>query len=112
MNGFGVAVFVTVSCGCSRFVVAVPVLLPGTGSVVPDGGCAVALFVTDVPLVGAVPVIVNVTLPPEGNVVIVLVTLLPATFTVPHAAPPVGVPQLAPTAVIPAGTASLNVVPF
>jgi len=112
VNGFGVADFVTVSCGCSRVVVAVPVLFALFGSVVPAGGFAVALFVIDVPLVGALPVIVNVTLPPLGNVVIVLVTLLPATFTVPHAAPPVGVPQLAATAVIPAGTASLNVVPF
>jgi hypothetical protein len=58
------------------------------------------------------PVIVNVTLPPLGKVVIVLVTLLPATFTAPQTALPVGVPQLAATAVTPAGTASLNVVPF
>jgi hypothetical protein len=112
VNGFGVAVFVTVSCGCSNVVVAVPVLFALFGSVVPAGGVAVALLVIDVPLVGALPVIVNVTLPPLGKVVIVLVTVLPATLTVPHAALPVGVPQLTATAVTPAGTASLNVVPF
>ena len=112
MNGVGVADFVTESSGCKRFVVAVPVLLPGTGSVVPAGGFAVALFVTDVPLPGAAPVIVNVTLPPLGRVGIVLVTVLPARLTAPHAAPPVGEPHVAPTPVIDAGTASLNVVPF
>src|SRR5690242_20635519 len=112
MNGIGVAAFVTVSCGCNRFVVAEPVLLPVDGSVVPAGGFAVALLVTDTPLVGAVPSIVNVTLAPLGRVVIVLVTVLPATLTAPHAAPPVGVLQFALTPVMPAGTTSLNVVPF
>ena len=112
MNGLGVADFVTVNCGCSSVVVDVPVLLLPSGSVVPVGGFAVALFTIDAPLVGAVPVIVIVTLPPDGSVVIVLVTTLPATFTAPHAAPPVGVPQLAPTPVTDAGTVSLNVVPF
>ena len=63
------------------------------------------------PLVGAVPLIVNVTLPPDGSVVIVLVTRLPTTLTVPHAAAPAGT-QLAVTAVTPAGTGSLKLASF
>ena len=86
MNGFGVAVFVTVSCGCSRVVVAVPVLFALFGSVVPAGGFAVALFVIDVPLVGAVALIVNVTVAPLASVVIVLVTDVAFAVTPPHVA--------------------------
>jgi hypothetical protein len=56
--------------------------------------------------------IVNVTLPFAGKLVIVLVTLLPATLTAPHVAPGVGNPQLAVTPVMAAGTASLKVVPL
>src|SRR5689334_8812626 len=112
MNGFGVALFETVNCGGRSVVVALLELFAVLGSVVPAGAAMLAVFVMLAPLVGAVPLIVIVTLPPEGNVVIVLVTLLPATLTAPHTAPPVCVPQLAPTAVTPAGTASLKLAPF
>ena len=52
----------------------------------------------------------KVTVPPDGNVVIVLETLLPVTVTPPQAAPIVGAPQEAVTPVMPAGTASVNTV--
>jgi hypothetical protein len=106
----GVAVFVTVSCGCSNVVVTELVLLPGVGSVVPAGGLAVALFVIVVPLVGAVAFTVNVTVAPLASVVIVLVTVVAPTVTVPHVAVPVVTAQLAVTPVRPAGSVSVNVV--
>ena len=85
---------------------------PGFGSVVPAGGVALAVFDSVVPSCGAKPRIVNVTLDDAGSVVIVLVTVLPATSAVPHTAAPLVVAHVATTLVIAAGTASRNVVPF
>jgi hypothetical protein len=79
--------------------------------VTPIGVIAVAAL-ESVPVCGAVPEIVKVTDPPDGKVVIVLVTVLIDTITLPHAAPPVGVPQVAPMPVMPAGKVSLKLVPF
>src|SRR5260221_597270 len=91
--------------------VVLTVLLAGVGSVVPAGGLAVAVLVS-VPLAAVtVPLMVNVTLPPDGRVVTVLVTFCPATLTVPQAAPPVAVPQVAVMLPIPTGTLSLKVAP-
>jgi hypothetical protein len=112
VNVDGVEVFVTVSCGCSNVVVAVLVLLPAAGSVVPTGGCAVALLMIEVPLVGAVAFTVNVTVAPLASVVIVLVTEVALALTVPQVAVPVVTAQLAVTLVRPAGNVSVNVVPF
>ena len=60
----------------------------------------------------AVPLIVKVTDPPAGSVVTVLVTALPATLTVPQAAPPVAAPQTALTPITSAGTVSANCAPL
>ena len=74
----------------------------------PAGGAMSRYWRCSRRVVGAVPLIVNVTLPPDGSVVIVLVTMLPATLTVPHTAPPVSEPQFAVMPVMPAGTGSLK----
>ena len=87
--------------------VEVELLLPLLGSVVPLGGAALAVLSTTAAL-AAVPVIVIVTLPPLGNVPTVPLTVWPATFgCVPHAAPPVGVPQVAVLIATVAGTLSV-----
>jgi hypothetical protein len=102
---------------CTTVITTLEVLFPApirdgsSGSAVPDGPIAVDAF-ANVPLCGAVPVMVNVTVPPAGRVVIVLETLFPATLTVPHTAPPVADPQDPPTPVMAAGTESVNTVRF
>jgi hypothetical protein len=79
---------------------------------VPAGGFAVALFVIDVPLSGAVALIVNVTVAPLASVVIVLVTDVAFAVTAPHVAVPVVTAQLPVTPVRPAGNVSVKVVPL
>src|SRR5215216_2843433 len=86
-------------------------LLAPFGSPTPAGEATCALFVI-VPAALAMPVIVITTEPPAGNAAIVLVTELPATMTAPHTAPPIAPPQVADTAVTPAGTSSENIAPF
>ena len=84
-------------------------LLPGLVSVTPAGTATVPVLMSAAALAGAVPVMVMTTLPPGGSVGIVPLTLLPTTVTEPgHRAPPSGLPQFAPTPVMPAGTASLR----
>jgi hypothetical protein len=71
----------------------------------------VAVLITEpVPL--AVPETVIDTELPAGSVASVAVTLLPATFTVGHTAPPEAPVQLAETPLTPAGTASAKVAPL
>ena len=83
-------------------VVAVLVLFAGVGSVIPEGGVTLAMFVI-VPLAPAVPVTVKVTLPPLGKVGMVtapdckLVTVRLAVEG--HVAEPVTDEQLTPVAV-------------
>jgi hypothetical protein len=91
-------------------VTAVLVLLPGVGSVVPDGGVTVATLVM-VPLVPAVPVKVKVTLPPLGRVGIANVPACKAAKVelTGQAAPPVAEPQVTPVAVKLATAGSLTV---
>ena len=91
--------------------VALEVLLAATGSNTPAGAAAVAVLVV-APRPEAVPEMVKVTEAPAGRVVMVLVTALPATFTVPQVAPPVAAPHTAPTPVTCAGTVSANVAPL
>ena len=87
-------------------------LFAGSGSVMPAAFATVAVF-DSTPLAGAVPVIVMTSEPPDGSVGIVPLTTLPATLTdAGQTAPPLGLPQVAPTAVIAAGTLSANVAPF
>jgi hypothetical protein len=95
-------------------VVAVLVLLPGVGSVVPLGGETVAVLAIDAFTEDeVVPLIVTTTELFGGIVAIVPLTVLPATVTEPgHTAPPAALPQLAVTPVIDAGMTSLNVVPL
>ena len=69
-----------------------------------------AVLIT-VPVPDTVPVIVITTLPPTGSAVTMPVTVLPATLTAPHAAPPLAPPQLAITPRTAAGTMSMNVAP-
>ena len=64
-----------------------------------------------VPDCGAIPVMVKVTLLPEGSAVMVLVTALPATLTMPHTAPPVALPHEPATPVTAPGTLSVNCAP-
>src|SRR5205085_6796795 len=105
--------FVTRRSGATTVVFTDALLLPApvragsVGSVTPAGVTTLAVFV-NVPDCGAVAVIVKVTVAPEGSVAIVLVTALPARLTAPHAAPPVGLPQLAVIADRTAGTLSLD----
>lgn len=100
---------------CTTVTAGGDVLLPAptrvgsSGSLMPIGTMAVALL-DSVPVCGAMPVMVMVTVAPAGRVVIVLMTLLLITFTVPHTAPPVGRPHDAPTPVIATGTVSLKTV--
>lgn len=54
----------------------------------------------------------NVTDPPEGSVVMLLITLLLATLTGPQTAPPLADPQAPVTLASPLGTASENAVPL
>src|SRR5450631_41891 len=105
--------FVTRRSGEITVVFTDALLLPApirdgsVGSTTPAGVTALAVLV-NVPDCGATPVTVKVTDPPEGSVVIVLVTELPVTLTAPHAAPPVALPQEAATPVTAAGTLSVN----
>src|SRR5690349_2947202 len=92
-------------------VVTVLELSPVSGSVTPDGAVAVAVLINEPPVTGAVPLIVKVTLPSAGSVVIVLATSLPLIVTVPHTAPPVAPPHVAMRLLIAAGTGSSRVVP-
>jgi len=76
------------------------------------GGVAVAVF-TYVLAVAAVAEIENVTEPPEGKVAAVPVTVVPETVTLPHAAPPLALPQDGvPTIVTPVGIVSVKTVLF
>ena len=111
MNVVGVAVFASDSDAGASVVVAVLELFAVFGSVAVPAGVTVAVFAIVVPLVGAVPVIVNVTLAFAGRVAIVLVTALPATLTPPQVAPPLVVAHVALTLVMPAGTVSANCAP-
>src|SRR5215831_18938913 len=66
--------------------VSVALLLPGTGSVTPTGGCTVAVLLSaPVVLAGTVPLTVNVTLVPVGSVTSAL--MLPLPEALPHPAP-------------------------
>src|SRR4051794_26310043 len=105
-------VFVMCTIG-SIAVVAVLVLLPLVGSVVPLGGATVAVLLSIAALLDdVVPVIVMTTAPPGGSVGTVPLTVLPATLTDPgHTAPPLAPPQLALTPLMAAGTPSLKLVP-
>ena len=91
-------------------VVAVLVLLPGVGSVVPGGGVTVATLVI-VPLTPAVPVRVRVTLPPLGRVGMVSVPACKAAMVglAGQAAPPVADEQTKPVAAKLATAGSLMV---
>src|SRR5512139_1865680 len=96
----------------ARIVVgALDELLAGVGSSTPAGAATVAVFVI-APRPVAVPLMVKVTEPPAGSVVTVLVTEFPATFTVPHTAPPVTAPHTALTPATCAGTVSANCAPL
>jgi hypothetical protein len=97
---------VTIVVFTDELLLPAPVFVGSFGSVVPAGARIFAVFVT-MPDCGAVPDSVIVTVPVEGSVVTVLVTLFPTTFTVPQTAPPVALPQLAVTPVTVEGTVSL-----
>src|SRR5438270_912713 len=87
-------------------------LLAGVGSVTPVGGVTLAVLDRVLPLLAVtVPLMVKVTLPPEGSVVMLLLTAEPLTLTVPHTAPPVGLPQLAVMLPMPAGSVSAKLAP-
>lgn len=90
-------------------VTTVLVLLAGVGSVMPGGKSTVALLTKlAVPVAGATALMVTVTLPPGGKVVIVPATVLLLTVLgAGHTAPNEGAPQVAVTAVKPAGNASV-----
>ena len=88
-----------------------PVRPGSSGSVMPAGTMAMAMF-DKVPVCGTVPWIVKVTELPAGKVVMVLETLLPVTATAPQAAPDVGVPHIAVTPLMAAGTESVKTVRF
>jgi hypothetical protein len=94
-------------------VLAVLVLFPGVGSVVPGGVDTVATLVI-VPLVPAVPVRVKVTLPPLGRVGIASVPACKAASVelAGQAAPPVAEPQVTSLAVKLATAGSLTVAPL
>jgi hypothetical protein len=94
-------------------VIAVLVLFPGVGSVIPGGVDTVATLVI-VPLVPAVPVRVKVTLPPLGRVGIAKVPDCKAAKVelTGQAAPPVGEPQVTPVAVKLATAGSPTVAPL
>jgi hypothetical protein len=95
-------------------VATVLLLLLGSGSLTPGGKPIVAVFVM-VPVAPGetVPLIVIMTLPPDGKVGTPPLTLLPTTLIfVGQTAPAEALPQLAETPVIALGTISLNVVPF
>ena len=71
-------------------------------------GSIVAVLLSDVGPVGAVPSTVTSTLPPLGRLPIEPLTVLPLTVgCVPHAAPPASPPQAATIALMPAGTTSV-----
>ena len=92
-------------------VVAVLVLFPGVGSVTPDGGVTLAIFVI-VPLAPAVPVILKVTVPPLGKVGNVKVPKLVWLPIGGHPAPPVVEVQPMPVTVKLATAGSVTVVLF
>src|SRR5215831_2996904 len=73
------------ACGPATLV-SVALLLPGTGSVTPTGGCTVAVLVS-CPVVpaGTVPLTVNVAWVPTGSVT--SASMLPLPEAVPHPAP-------------------------
>ena len=77
--GSGVLDLVIVRSACGPTgLVSVPVLLPGTGSVVPGGGVTVALL-SNVPVVpaGTVPVTLKVTWLPAGKLTRASISPLP-----------------------------------
>ncbi|HET7064749.1 MAG TPA: hypothetical protein VFI49_10790 [Rudaea sp.] len=93
-------------------VLAVLLLLPGTGSVMPPGGATVAALAI-APLTPAVPLTVSVTLPPLGSVGIAKPTCNCATVgETGHTAPPLCDPQLTFAAVKFATAASVTTAPF
>src|SRR3954464_4603483 len=100
------------SANVVMLVFAVLVLLPGTGSVTPAGGATVATLVM-VPLTAAVPLTVNVTLPPLGKVGITSPACSCATVGEPgHTAPALSAPQLAVVALKFATAASVTTAPL
>lgn len=95
-------------------VTAVPLLLPGVGSVVPSGtvACAVLLMSPVAPGV-TVPPMVKVRLLFAGRLLSKALTVLPVTRPLDgQIAPPVALPQLALTLLIEAGTISVKLVPL
>ena len=87
--------------------------MAGVGSVTPAGAVTVAVLDSVLPLLAVtVPLMVKVTLPPAGSVVLLLLTVEPATLTAPQAAPPAGLPQLAVMLPMPAGSVSAKLAPF
>ena len=95
-------------------VVTVLLLLLISGSLTPGGKPIVAVFVM-VPVAPGetVPLIVIMTLPPEGKFGMLPLTLLPTTLMfVGQTAPVLALVQLAETPVIAFGTISLKVVPL
>ena len=94
-------------------VVAVLVLFAAVGSVIPEGGVTLAMFVI-VPLAVAVPTTDKVILPPLGKVGIAKVPACNAAIVelAGHDAPPVAVPQVTLFAVKFTTDGSLTVVLF
>src|SRR5947208_3644166 len=94
-------------------VLAVLLLLAGLISVMPAGAVTVAMLAI-VPLTPAVPLRVNVTLPPLRNVGIMIpAPCSAASVDEPgHAAPPLGLPQVTVAAVKFTTTGSVNAAPF
>ncbi len=81
------------------------------GSVTPDGGATLAVL-DRLPLAGAVPTTVIVTLPPAGKFGMVALTALPAAIDAGQAAPAVALAQLVVTPVMLAGTLSVTTAPL
>src|SRR5262245_16615482 len=93
-------------------VFAVPLLLPGVGSVTPAGGATVATFAI-APLTAAVPDSVSVTLPPLGSTGITNPACNCGTVgATGHTAPPVAVTQLTVSALKFATAGSVTTAPF
>lgn len=89
-------------------------LLVGSGSLTPGGRPIVAVLVI-VPVAPAetVPLMVMITLAPDGRVGTLPLTVLPEIVMLGgHTAPLATLPQLAETLVIAPGTISVNVVPL
>ena len=93
-------------------VFAVLLLLAGLTSVMPAGAVTVAVLAI-VPLTPAVPLNVNVRLPPLGNVAMTMpAPCSAASVETGQAAPPLGLPQVTVVAVKFATTGSVNVAPL